>query len=239
MEVIDLSAQNRTVTGKKNQQLRKQGMVPAVVYGQGQDNANISVDAKLLRSVYQQAGQSTILELDVDGKKENVLIHDIANDPVTGELTHVDFYRINMKEAIRTEVPLRFVGESPAVYQEEGTLFKNREEIEVETLPAQLPHYIEVDISGLDNFEKSLHIADIVAPEGVKILDDPEELVAKVDPPRSEEEMAALEEEIGEAVPEGVNEEEAGEQEASEEAAEGEASEEKPAEPKPETKEQK
>lgn len=226
MEIINLSVQNRTVTGKKNRQLRQSGVVPAVVYGQNKDNTNIGIDAKSLRRVYQQAGQSTILELDLEGQKENVLIHEVSTDPLNGELTHVDFYRINMNEAIRTEVPLHFVGESPAVYQDEGTLVKSREEVEVETLPAQLPPFIEVDISGLDDFEKSIHVSDIVAPEGVKILEDAEELVAKVDPPRSEEEMAALEEEIGEAVPEGVNEEAAGEEEASEEASEeaGEAS---------------
>jgi large subunit ribosomal protein L25 len=115
-------------------------------------------------------------------------------------------------------VPLHFIGESPAVFQQEGSLFKNIEEVEVETLPANLPPHIEIDISILDDFSKSIHISDIKAPEGVEILEDAEQLICKVDPPRSEEEMAALDEEIGEAIPEGAAEEGA-------EATEGEAKE--------------
>ncbi len=207
METVALSAQTRTLHGKQNKKLRLDGLIPAVIYGQAQDNIMLSVDAKSFRRIFADAGQSTIVELTVDKDKQNVLIHEIENHPVTGEITHIDFLRINMNQTIRTEVPLHFVGESPAVYQEEGTLIKNTEEVEVETLPAHLPQHIEVDISSLDDFEKTIHISDIVAPEGVTILSDPEELVAKVDPPRSEEEMAALDEAIGVVVPEGVNEE--------------------------------
>jgi large subunit ribosomal protein L25 len=164
------------------------------------------------------AGHSAIVELKVgDSDGENVLIQDISIDPIRNEIEHADFYRVNMNKTIRTEVPLHFIGESPAVFQQEGSLFKNIEEVEVETLPANLPPHIEIDISGLDDFSKSIHISDIKAPEGVEILEDAEQLICKVDPPRSEEEMAALDEEIGEAIPEGAAEEG--------EATEGEAKE--------------
>ena len=121
-----------------------------------------------------------------------------------------------MKKTIRTEIPLHFVGESPAVFQQEGSLFKNIEEVEVETLPANLPPHIEVDISVLDDFSKTIHVSDIKVPDGVELLAELDQLICKVDPPRSEEEMAALDEEIGDAIPEGANEE-------GEEATEGEA----------------
>ena len=207
MDKIVISAKTRDSFGKKVAELRKTGQIPAVVYGNNKDNASVEIDAKDFNKVFSQVGQSTIVELKIgDEASENVLVHDISLNPITNEINHVDFYRVNMNKTIRTEVPLHFVGESPAVFQQEGSLFKNIEEVEVETLPANLPPHIEIDISGLDDFSKSIHVSDIKVPEGVELLEDAEQLICKVDPPRSEEEMAALDEEIGEAIPEGANE---------------------------------
>jgi large subunit ribosomal protein L25 len=218
MDKIVISAKTRDSFGKKVAELRKTGQIPAVVYGNNKDNASVEIDAKDFNKVFSQVGQSTIVELKIgDEASENVLVHDISLNPITNEINHVDFYRVNMNKTIRTEVPLHFVGESPAVFQQEGSLFKNIEEVEIETLPANLPPHIEIDISGLDDFSKSIHVSDIKVPEGVELLEDAEQLICKVDPPRSEEEMAALDEEIGEAIPEGANE--------VVEAAEGEAKE--------------
>jgi large subunit ribosomal protein L25 len=218
MDKIVISAISRDSLGKKNVELRKNGSIPAVVYGNNKENLNVSLDAKEFNKAFMIAGHSAIVELKVgDSDGENVLIQDISIDPIRNEIEHADFYRVNMNKTIRTEVPLHFIGESPAVFQQEGSLFKNIEEVEVETLPANLPPHIEIDISGLDDFSKSIHISDIQAPEGVEILEDAEQLICKVDPPRSEEEMAALDEEIGEAIPEGAAEEG--------EATEGEAKE--------------
>jgi large subunit ribosomal protein L25 len=223
MDKIVISATTRDSFGKKVAELRKAGQIPAVVYGNNKENATVTLDAKEFGKAFASAGHSAIVELKVDdGAGENVLIQDITVDPVRSEISHADFYRVNMNKTIRTEVPLHFVGESPAVFQQEGSLFKNIEEVEVETLPANLPPHIEIDISGLDDFSKSIHISDIKAPEGVEILEDAEQLICKVDPPRSEEEMAALDEEIGEAIPEGAAEE--GEASAEGESKEGEAS---------------
>lgn len=226
MDKIVISATTRNSFGKKNAELRKNGKIPAVVYGNNKENIKVTLDAKDFSKVFASAGHSAIVELKLDeGTGENVLIQDIDMDPVRNEISHADFYRVNMNKTIRTEVPLHFLGESPAVFQQEGSLFKNIEEVEVETLPANLPPHIEIDISALDDFSKSIHVSDIKVPEGVEILEDDEQLICKVDPPRSEEEMAALEEEIGEAIPEGAAEEgEAEEGEAEEgEAKEGEA----------------
>ncbi len=219
MDKIVISATTRDSFGKKNAELRKNGKIPAVIYGNNKENATVTLDAKEFAKAFASAGHSAIVELKLDeGAGENVLIQDIDMDPVRNEISHADFYRVNMNKTIRTEVPLHFIGESPAVFQQEGSLFKNIEEVEVETLPANLPPHIEIDISSLDDFSKSIHVSDIKAPEGVEILEDAEQLICKVDPPRSEEEMAALDEEIGEAIPEGAAEEGA-------EATEGEAKE--------------
>jgi large subunit ribosomal protein L25 len=219
MDKIVISATTRDSFGKKNAELRKNGKIPAVIYGNNKENAAVTLDAKEFAKAFAIAGHSAIVELKLDeGAGENVLIQDIDMDPVRNEISHADFYRVNMNKTIRTEVPLHFIGESPAVFQQEGSLFKNIEEVEVETLPANLPPHIEIDISVLDDFSKSIHISDIKAPKGVEILEDAEQLICKVDPPRSEEEMAALDEEIGEAIPEGAAEEGA-------EATEGEAKE--------------
>lgn len=228
MEKINIIAHKRDVFGKKLHALRSTGNVPAIIYGQEKEPEPISVNAHEFSRIYATAGHNTIIDLKVDqSASDNVLIQDISTDPVTGDITHADFYRVNMNQEIRTSVPLHFVGESPAVYQDEGTLLTNIEEVEVETLPGKLPANIEVDISGLDDFEKTIHVSDLIVPEGVKLLVEDEELVCKVDPPRSEEEMEALNEDIVEEIPAEEGEE------ATEEAEGGDA---KPAEEKPEDK---
>jgi large subunit ribosomal protein L25 len=154
-----------------------------------------------------------------EGAAKNVLFHDVQSDGRTGQLIHADLYVVKMDEAIKTEIPLHYTGESTAVYQQEGTLLKNLETIEVEALPGNLPESIEVDISVLDDFEKSIHVSDLKIPQDVTLLSDPEELVAKVEPPRSEEELAELDEAPEEVLPEGVAED----QEAVREENEGNA----------------
>lgn len=202
MDKIVITARTRDVFGKKLASSRKSGDLPAIVYGQEKDNEPVSLNAHEFTRVFSQAGQNTIIELKIDqDKSSNVLIQDIARHPVTNDITHADLLRINMSQSIKTSVPLSFVGEAPAVYQAEGTLLTNIEEVEVETLPAKLPANIEVDISGLDDFEKSIHIKDLNIPEGVEVLVDPDELICKVEPPRSQEEIDALDEEVVEEIP--------------------------------------
>jgi large subunit ribosomal protein L25 len=210
MEKLTLQVASRDVLGKKTAKLRADGKIPAVVYGHDVEPESLTIESKVMEKIYHQAGGNKIVDLMVDeAKAKNALIHDVQRDPRTGLIIHADFYVVNMKEVLRTEVPLHFIGESTAVYQDEGTLVKNIEEIEVECLPADLPESIEVDISILDDFDKTITVADLAIPEGVKVLiDDPEEmLVVKVDPPRSDEEMAQLDEDLTEELPEGVAEE--------------------------------
>lgn len=208
MEKVTLQAKKRDVRGKQVAKLRTQGQIPGVVYGHGVAPVAVSLDSRETEKVYTRAGGNKIIELKLgEGAPKNVLIHDVQVDVRTGELTHADLYVVKMDEEIKTEIPLHYTGESTAVYQQEGTLLKNLETIEVEALPGNLPESIEVDISVLDDFEKSIHVSDLKVPTGVTILVDAEELVAKVEPPRSEEELAELDEAIEEVLPEGVAEE--------------------------------
>ena len=213
MEKITLQASKRTETGKRNRQLRASGHTPAVIYGHGTPATAIQLDARKLEKAFSNAGTNKILQVEIEGDKtKNVLIHDITKHPLTGLIQHADFYVVRMDEKVKTEVPIHFTGESTAVYQEGGTLITNLETVEVEALPANLPENFEVDISVLDDFEKSIHVRDLKIPQGVEILTESEELVAKVDPPRSEEELAELDAEMAEGapeqeLPEGVEEE--------------------------------
>lgn len=208
MDKIILPLEGRATTGKKVKKLRSEGKTPAVVYGHGTEPTAVALDSKLMNKAYAQAGGNQLIGLKIDdARQKNALIHDVQVDYRSGSVTHADFYLVNMSEKIKTEVPLHVTGESTAVYQQEGTLIRPLETIEVEALPGDLPESFEMDISVLDDFDKTITVADLKIPEGVEILTPVEEVVAKVEPPRSEEEMAELDEEVKEELPEGVADE--------------------------------
>ena len=224
--MLELNAKIRKTLGKKVKTLRKKGIIPAILYGTKIKSAPLEVDYKEFEKVYTEAGESTIIKLKIKGKKaqptagqpkadKNVLIYDVVKDPITDKFVHADFYAVQMDKLITTEVPLIFEGESPAVETEEGVLIKSIIGIEVEALPVDLPREIRVDISTLKTFDDSIHIKDLKVSESVKILAEPEKVVASVTPPRSEEELAALEEKVEEEVEEveKIGEEEEGEEE--------------------------
>ena len=191
---MELKAKPRTELGKKTNALRRAGFLPAVVYGEEIKSQSISVPYKDFEKAYKEAGESTLLKLDVDGKSYNVLIHDIKNDPIKGTPLHADFYAVRMDKTIRTKVHIEFFGESPAVKNEGGVLVKVMQELEVEALPQDLPHELRVDLSGLLALKSKLFVKDILLPKGVKILADQDEIIVLVETPRSEEELAALKE---------------------------------------------
>lgn len=200
----ELKAKPRTELGKKTNALRRAGFLPAVIYGEGIESRSISVPYKDFEKVYREAGESTLLTLDVEGKKYNVLIHDLFRDPLKGQPLHADFYAVRMDKVIRTKVPVEFIGESPAVKNEGGILIKIIQELEVEALPQDLPHSINLDISSLSTLESKLFIKDILVPKAVKVMADPGDTIVLVEPPRSVEELAAIKEapSVTEAPPE-------------------------------------
>lgn len=226
MEKIILKANIRDPKAEKNNKLRQEGNTPAVIYGKGKDSKPLTISAHDFERVYREAGHSALVDLVLPDGEKKVLVQEVSAHPVNGKIEHVDFYEVSMTEKITTAVPLKFIGESTAVVDLSGTLITNKDEVEIECLPVDLPHEIEVDISVITDFEKSIHVSDIKVPTGVEIKDEPEETIATVEPPRSEEEMAELEEPVEEGeMPESEHGEEGEESEAEEggEKPEGEA----------------
>ncbi len=205
MEKIVLKATERTAHGKKLTALRAAGSVPAVAYGHGMKSESLLLDRKEVERAYHMAGGNKIVALKVgDHQAKNALMSHVQHDALRGFITHVDFYLVRMDEELKAEVPLHFIGESLAVYQGEGTLLKNLETIEIECLPGDLPDGVEVDITALDDFEKTITVADLKLSDKIKLLTNPDSLVAKVEPPRTAEQMAELEAEVTEELPEGA-----------------------------------
>lgn len=199
MEKINLKVSLRD-KGNLNK-ARKEGKIPAVLYGQEKENKNIWVDDVSFKKVFDKAGENTVVEVELEGgKKENVLIYDYQLDALSGRFAHIDFLRVNMKEEVETEIPLVFVGEAPAIKEKGGILVKVLDEVEVKCLPGNIPQEFEVDLSKLVDFEDRITISDLTIPEGVEILDNPDTVVASVSEPRSEEELAELNEKVEEDV---------------------------------------
>lgn len=198
MTQLILKTQIRKVSGKQNKALREQGMIPAVVYGRKTEPLSLEINLKEFLALYQQAGETDLIDLVIEdnGKQttKHVLIQDLARDFITGQIIHVDFYEVEMDRPVTTHVPLVFINEAPAI-KLGGVLVKSMDEVEIEALPKDLPHAIEVDISSLDELDKTLYIRDLKIPQGVKILVAGDTPVITVSAPLTEEELKA---ELGE-----------------------------------------
>jgi large subunit ribosomal protein L25 len=225
MSKINLKAVSRKLKEKKD------GKIPAVLYGRGIENEILWVDGKKLIKAYQQAGESTLLNLSLgDDDKRSVLIHDIQIHPVAGNITHVDFYQVKMDEKIETDIELIFSGIAPAVKELGGTFVKSLDKLPIRALPGDLVSHIDVDISSLITFEDHIYVKDLNIPDGIESLVEGDTVVSLVTPPRSQAEMDKLDEEVEGDISqvEGM-EEEAGEgtEDKSEEKKEVEKTEEK------------
>ena len=204
MEAIGLEASPREVTGKKVKALRRAGFVPIHVYGKRTDPKVLQAETKALQKVIQRVGKNIPVSIVTNGrgrgKRDISFVREVQQHPVTGELLHVDFYQVDIAERMKAEVPVVLVGEAPAVRIGNGVLMQPFYTIEVEALPMEVPESFELDISGLDDFEKAIRVADVTVSEDVSILADPEDIVARVNPPRVEEERGEVEEGIGAGV---------------------------------------
>ncbi|MFH1582485.1 MAG: 50S ribosomal protein L25 [bacterium] len=188
--MISISAKIRKETGKKVEEIRKQGKVPAVLYGSGVENLSLEVDLKDFEKVYKEAGESSLIEISVNSKKFLVLIHALEIDPLSQKPLHIDFYQPKLDEEITAGIPLVFEGESIAVKDLGGTLVKNIHEVEVKALPQNLPHEIKVNIDKLKTFGDTIVIRDLNIPENVKILKEPDEIIVlAAEPQKVEEEL--------------------------------------------------
>ena len=190
---MELSVQPREIVGKKVRTLRREGLIPAEIYGHGVKNIHISVPAKEFNKIFKEAGETTVLTLNVGKEKHSAMIHDVVRDRVLSQIIHVDFHEVRMDEKIRAHVPVEFVGESPAVKEFAAVINKALAEIEVEAFPQNIPHSFIVDLSVLDIIDKSFYVKDLVIPKGVELDIDPETVIATATPPKVAEEVVVEE----------------------------------------------
>jgi len=204
--MLELSVKIRSELGRSVKKVREQNFIPAVLYGHKIKNLNLSINYDAFEKIYEEAGESTLIKLkikDAETNKERVvLINDLTKDVVTDKFLHIDFKQIKMDELIKVEVPLVFIGESEAVKSEGGILVKNIHEVEIEALPQDLIHEIEIDISSLKTFDDNILIKDVKIPDNVKLTADPEDSIVSVTMPRTQEELEELEETPTESVEE-------------------------------------
>lgn len=202
---------------------RKEGKIPAILYGHDTKPQMLWINTIAFTKTYAAAGGSSIINLiPENGKGSNVIVQEIEHDPMTNRVSHIDFYQVRMDEELETHVPLEFINESLAVRELGGILVKTLEEILISCLPKDLPHSISVDLSVLKDFETHIQVKDLKVPAGVKILAEEETTIALVEAPRTEAEMAALDEKVEADVTkvEGVVKEEAPAAEGAETKAE-------------------
>jgi large subunit ribosomal protein L25 len=194
-----LAAEHREVTGKKVAHLRRAGRLPAVVYGHGIDSANVSVDSHDFEQLRRRVGANALVDLSIDGKKARpVLVHDIQVHPVNRRTLHVDLFLVRMTEEMTVDVPLSAIDESPAITLHGGTLLHPIESVRVRALPDRLPQVLEYSIASLVDFDAMVHARDLIVPPDVTLLTDPDEIIAKVQAPRVEEELVAAAAEVPE-----------------------------------------
>jgi len=179
--MLDLKAKKREKLGTIiSRKIRADGLIPAELYGHGITNLHLSVPLKDFLKVFKETGESTLINLDIDGEKRPILIFDIKTDPVKGEIIHADFYQVRLDEKLKAHVMIVLEGVSAGVKEKAGILTHAMREVEVEALPADLPHDIKADISGLDDIGKSIYVRDLPQIKGIRYMADPETVVASV-----------------------------------------------------------
>ncbi|MEK7586585.1 MAG: 50S ribosomal protein L25 [Patescibacteria group bacterium] len=189
--MLELKAEKREVFGKKLKGSRLSGKMPIVAYGHKEKVGNYFVDLKEFKKVFGKAGESAIISLATGTDNKEVLIHEVNYHPVSNEPIHADFYVIEKGKALKIKVPLEFIGHSSAVKELGGILVKSLHELEIEALPKDLPPHLTLDISLLTTLESQILVKDIKLPNGVKVINKPEEVVASIDTVKEEVEEVA------------------------------------------------
>jgi large subunit ribosomal protein L25 len=206
MDQIVLNAEPRTVTGKEVNRLRREGWVPAIIYGPSVGSRPLQIEARQAEAVLGKVGTSHLLSLHIAGEKApvQVLVRDLQRDPIHRQMVHIDLYQVEMGKPITVEVPLVWVNESPVVVRRDGVLLQGAETVEIECLPGDLIDSIEVDLSLLTEVDQQITVGDLAVPARVRVLSDPAEMIVRVAPSeeRAEEEEVAAPPMEGGAEPE-------------------------------------
>ena len=219
MDLQTLKLDRRTVIGKKVKRLRQRGVIPVHIYGADMGPENLQVDDNTLNRLLLQVGSNIPVSVEYEGQGDEKVcfVREVQRHPVTEEVIHVDFLRVDVTQTVSAEVPLVLTGSSLAVTEMAGTLLQNVQSLLIEALPMNMPAEVTVDISSLVDFDASIQVSDAFVPGDVTVLNDPDDTIARVAPPRLETE---IEEEEGEEVEgeEGEGEEGEGDEEDGEES---------------------
>ena len=189
---ITLKGQERSVKGKKVKSLRREGIVPAEVYGKGGDNISVQFDHRELAGVLKEAGTTSLISLDIEGKGVNVLVKDVVRSLDRKSITHIDLYSVNDEIPVKTTVPVKVIGESPLIIKG-GVLVTGALSVEVTCLPKDIPSKLTVDAGSIKDFSTVLNVGDIETPEGVEISSNKSVMVAYVSQTRATRSAAAAE----------------------------------------------
>jgi large subunit ribosomal protein L25 len=201
MEEVVIQASRRQVLGKKVGGLRREGMLPAIVYGSKIDSIPITLDMREASQTLEKLSPSALVVVEVDGEQHYTLVRDKQRNPVLGSIIHVDFQAVSLTEKVRADLNINLIGEAPAVETYLGIVVPSLEQLSIECLPKDLPDRIDVDISGLMEIGDSILVGELNVPEGVEILSDPDEVVVVVIAQAAEEvEEVEEEEEFEEGV---------------------------------------
>ncbi len=226
MNRIPLKATEREILGKKVAKLRREGFLPAHVFGNKVETEHVTVKLADFKKVYDEAGETGLIDLRIGEEKVRpVLIREVQVHAVTNAPLHIDFYQVNLKEKVAVAVPIELIGEeAEIVHKGEAVLIQPMTEVQVEALPAELPEKIVVDTTSLQAIDDAITVAQLQVPEGVTILAEPEAVVVKLDTAVTAEMEALMEEAAAEteAAQEAAAAEEGGEAKEGEESAEGE-----------------
>jgi large subunit ribosomal protein L25 len=198
----ELKVEKRTLAGRKVKQLRRQGIIPANIFGKKIDSVNIQVGEKEFKKIFDEVGETGIVEVTVGDQKYTSLISGYAKDFMSNKILHVDFHHVSLKEKVTATIPVHIVGEAPAVKELGGVVNQTIHEVEVEALPTDLPEAIEIDISHLAAIGDVVVIKDMKIDAAVEVKVDPEMVVVSIAEPAKEEvveETPAEAEVIGEA----------------------------------------
>lgn len=195
-----LAVEKRKILGKQIKKLRREGILPGNIFGKNIKSTSVQVQLKEFNPVYKEAGSTGLVDLELDGKIIPVLIQDLQTD-YKNNVLHANFYQVNLKEKVKSAIPLEIVGEPKAVTEKVGLLMNILSEVEVEALPEDLPEHIEVNVEHLAAVDDQITVADLKVPAGVEVLTDPTQVVSKIDELVSKEaqELAAEEAAAAEA----------------------------------------
>lgn len=185
-----LTVDARTLFGNKVKQLRRDGFIPANIYGHNVEPTAISVDNRTFLATFKAVGETGLIDVKVSNESapRPALVHSMLKDPVSGAVLHVDFYQVNLKEKLTASVPLHFTGESPLIKSNQGILLELLQEVEVESLPTDIPSSIEVDTTSIEEIDGGIFVRDLPLPDGVEMKTEGDEMVVKIGASKMDEE---------------------------------------------------